>query len=152
MFDTPAHFLAARHIMVYEQKKEGCCLSATGYIQVHAFTSSAQIPLRGVAVTITDTSGAAIAMRLTNRNGMLDAPVAITVPDLSASQSPNTGIIPFSAVNLYARVEDYEEISVQQLQVFADTTTDQNLEFIPISEFPDAWNKTERFETLKQNL
>ncbi len=127
-------------------------MSATGYIQVHAYTSTAQIPLQDVAVTITDTSGAAIAMRLTNRNGMLDTPVSITVPDLSASQSPNTGVIPFTVVNLYARSENYEEINVENLQIFANTITDQNLEMIPLSEFPDRWNKAETFNTPPQNL
>lgn len=127
-------------------------MSATGYIQVHAYTSTAQIPLQDVAVTITDTSGGAIAMRLTNRNGMFDTPVKITVPDLSASQSPNTGVIPFAVVNLYARLEDYEEIEVENLQIFADTITDQNLEMIPLSEFPEKWNKAEIFNTPPQNL
>lgn len=91
-------------------------------------------------------------MRLTNRSGQLDKPLEITVPDLSAGQSPNTGIIPFSIVNLYARLEDYEEIFVRNLQVFPDTVTTQNLEMIPISEFPEAWNKSEEFDTQTQNL
>lgn len=133
-------------------RKEEICLSATGYIQVHAYTSRAQIPLKDVAVTITDTDGAAIAMRLTNRNGMIDAPLPITVPDRSASQSPNTGIIPFAVVDLYARSENFEEIHIEHLQIFADTITDQNLEMIPLSEFPDAWNKAEIFDTPAQNL
>ena len=132
--------------------KEEICLSATGYIQVHAYTSRAQIPLQDVAVTITDTDGAAIAMRLTNRSGILDVPLPITVPDRSASQSPNTGIIPFAVVDLYARLENYEEIHIERLQVFADTLTDQNLEMIPLSEFPAAWNKAETFDTPAQNL
>ncbi len=127
-------------------------LSATGYIQVHAFTSNAQIPLKDVAVTITDTDGAAIAMRLTNRSGQLDEAVEIAVPDLSASQSPNTGIIPFTVVNLYARLENYEEINVENLQIFANTITEQNLELIPLSELPKAWNKAETFDTPAQNL
>ena len=127
-------------------------LSATGYIQVHAFTSNAQIPLKDVAVTITGTDGAAIAMRLTNRSGQLDEAVEIAVPDLSASQSPNTGIIPFTVVNLYARLENYEEINVENLQIFANTITEQNLELIPLSELPKAWNKAETFDTPAQNL
>ena len=85
--------------------KEAIYLSASGYIQVRAYTSFAQIPLQDVAVTITDTDGAAIAMRLTNRSGTLNEPVEITVPDLSASQSPDTGVIPFTVVDLYARLE-----------------------------------------------
>ena len=87
-------------------------MSATGYIQVHAFTSDARIPLKDTAITITDSSGAAIAMRLTNRSGILDVPIPISVPDLSASLTPNTGIIPFTAVNLYARTKGYEQIEV----------------------------------------
>ncbi len=132
--------------------KEGICLSATGYIQVHAYTSNALIPLQDVAVTITDTSGSAIAMRLTNRSGMLDVPVEITVPDRSASQSPNSGVIPFAVVDLYARLENYEEIHIERLQIFADTVTDQNLEMIPLAELPNQWNKAETFDTPAQNL
>ena len=127
-------------------------LSATGYIQVHAYTSYAQIPLKDVAITITDTDGSAIAMRLTNRSGQLNEPVAISVPDISASQSPNTGIIPFAVVDLYARLEDFEEIHIEQLQIFANTVTSQNLEMIPLSELPDTWNQAEVFYTPAQNL
>ncbi len=97
-------------------------------------------------------NGAAIAMRLTNRNGKLDEPVEITVPDRSASQSPNTGVLPFTTVNLLARVENYEEIYIEKLQVFPQIITDQNLEMIPLAEFPDSWNKTETFNTPSQNL
>ena len=127
-------------------------MSATGYIQVHAYTSNAQIPLKDVAVTVTDSSGAAIAMRLTNRSGQFNNPLAITVPDLSASQSPNTGIIPFAIVRLYAKAEDFEEIDIENVQVFADTITLQNLELIPMSELPPRWNKAEQFNIPPQNL
>ena len=127
-------------------------MSAIGYLQVRAYTSYAQIPLKDVAVTVTDLSGAAIAMRLTNRSGLLDAPLEIEVPELSASQSPNTGVIPFASVNLYARLENFEEIEVERIQIFADTVTEQNLAFIPLSELPGAWNKTEIFNTPAQNL
>ena len=91
-------------------------------------------------------------MRLTNRNGILDKPVEITVPDLSASQSPNSGVIPFTDVNLYARLENFETIEIENLQVFPNTLTVQNLAMIPLSEFPASWNKTEIFNTPPQNL
>ena len=140
------------HILKRKQRKEWYNLSATGYIQVHAYTSNAQIPLKDTAVTVTDTDGAAIAMRLTNRNGQFDAPIPISVPDLSTSQSPNTGVIPFATVNLYAKLPNYEEIDIKQLQVFADTITDQNLQLIPLSELPEKWNRAEVFDTPPQNL
>lgn len=132
--------------------KGGCVLSAVGFLQVRAYTSYAQIPLKDVAVTVTDWSGGAIAMRLTNRSGLLDSPLQIAVPDLSASQSPNTMVIPYATVNLYARITNYEAIEIEQIQVFADTVTVQTLEFIPLSELPGEWNKAEIFVTQSQNL
>ena len=113
---------------------------------------NARIPLKDVAVTVTDAGGSAIAMRLTNRSGQLDEPITVEVPDRAASLNPNTGVIPFTTVNLYARSEDYEEIFIENLQVFADTVTDQDLEMIPLSEYPDSWNKSETFLTPPQNL
>ena len=91
-------------------------------------------------------------MRLTNRSGMLDVPIPISVPDLSSSQTPNTGIIPFAVVNLYARAENYEEIEIEDLQIFANTITLQNLELIPLAEFPESWTQAEIFQTPAQNL
>lgn len=119
---------------------------------MHAYTGNARIPLQGAAITITDLDGSAIAMRLTNRSGTLDRPVEITVPDLSASQSPDSGVIPFTDVNLYARLENFETIEIENLQVFPDTLTVQNLAMIPLSELPDSWNKAEIFNTPPQNL
>lgn len=133
-------------------KQGGILLPSTGYIQVHAYTSNARIPLQGVAVTITDLNGSAIAMRLTNRSGTLDTPVAVTVPDRSASQTPNTGIIPYTDINLYARLENFETIEIENLQVFADILTVQDLAMIPLSELPNSFNQTEIFNTPPQNL
>ena len=127
-------------------------MSAIGYIQVHAYTGNARIPLQGAAVTITNPDGSAIAMRLTNRSGTLDTPVEITVPDRSASQTPNTGVIPFTDVNLYARLENFETIEIENLQVFPGTLTVQDLAMIPLSELPDSWNKAEIFNIPPQNL
>ena len=127
-------------------------MSSTGYLQVHAFASTAQIPLIDTAVTVTDKSGSAIFMGLTNGSGLLDNPVSITVPAISAGQSPDTGIIPYSTVDLYAKHREYEEIYVKDIQIFPDTITLQNLELIPLAEFPQKWNRTEQFDTPPQNL
>ena len=127
-------------------------MASTGYIQVRAYTSTAQFPLKDVAVNITDASRNSIAMRLTNRDGQFTIPVPVETPDLSAGQQPNTGVFPYTIVNLSARLDNYEEIDIDNLQVFPDTQTIQELEMIPLSEFPDAWNKVEIFDTSKQNL
>ena len=126
-------------------------MNATGYITVHAYTSYAQLPSKDVAVSVTATDGTAIAMRLTDRNGQI-VPIEIPVPTRSSSLVPGISEAPFTAVNLYARLKGYEQIEIENLQVFADTTTNQNLELIPLSEFPGKWNQTEIFDTPRQNL
>lgn len=91
-------------------------------------------------------------MRLTNKSGQLDVPITIPVPDLSAGLRPDTGVIPFARVNIRARLTGYEEIDVEDVQVFPDTLTSQNLEMIPMAELPAKWNKAEIFRIPAQNL
>ena len=123
----------------------------TGYIQVSAYTSNARFPLKDVAVSITASDGTAIAMRLTDRSGLIK-PIAVPVPDRAESLTPDAGEIPFTRVNLYARLPGYIQIENEDLQVFAGTTTDQNLEMIPLSELPESWGEKEIFLTPRQNL
>ena len=126
-------------------------MPATGYIQVRAYTSTAQFPLKDVAITVTASDGTAIAMRLTNRNGQIN-PIEVPVPDKSESQEPEPGEKPFTSVNLYARLKGYEQVESENLQVFADITTIQNLEMIPLSELPNQWDQTAIINTPPQNL
>ena len=74
------------------------------------------------------------------------------VPDKSESQAPDPGERPFAVVNLYARRDGYEQIESENLQVFADTTTLQNLEMIPLAELPQSWSQNVIFNTPPQNL
>lgn len=126
-------------------------MPSVGYIQVHAYTSNARLPLEDVAITVTAEDGTAIGMRLTDRSGKIRL-IEVPVPELSAGQTPDTGEIPYTPVNLYARKKGFEMIENESLQVFPDTVTDQNLEMIPLSELPESWNRTEIFVTPPQNL
>lgn len=126
-------------------------MSATGYIQVRAYTSNAEFPLKNVAITITSTDGTAIAMRLTDQSGQI-VPIPIPVPEKSESQTPGNGEPPFTSVNLYARLQGYEQIESENLQIFPDTTTWQNLEMVPLSELPNWWDQNVVFQTPPQNL
>lgn len=137
--------------MIIENVKGVLLLPAVGYIQVRAYASIAQFPLQNVAITVTATDGTAIAMRLTNRNGQI-TPIEIPVPDKAESQSPDPGEVPFAVVNLYAHRQGYEQVESENLQIFADTTTIQNLEMIPLAELPLGWDQTVIFDTPPQNL
>ena len=126
-------------------------LPSTGYIQVSAYTSKGRLPLEDVAISVTASDGTAIALRLTDRNGKISL-IEVPVPDLAASQRPDPGLIPYTVVNLYARKKGFEQIENENLQVFPDTVTNQNLEMIPLSELPGSWDKSEIFITPPQNL
>lgn len=126
-------------------------MPATGFIQLRAYTSTAQFPLKDVAITVTAADGTAIAMRLTDRNGLI-TPIEIPVPDREESLQPDPPERPFAAVNLYARKRGYEQVESENLQVFADITTYQNLEMIPLAELPDSWDQTVIYNTPPQNL
>lgn len=126
-------------------------MSATGYLTVRAYTSTAQFPLQNVAIAVTAADGTAIAMGQTDRNGLID-PIAIPVPDKAESQSPDPPERPYATVNLYARLRGYEQVESENLQIFADTTTNQNLELIPLAEFPQQWDQNVVYFTPPQNL
>lgn len=126
--------------------------TSSGLLQIHSYTSFAQIPLKDTAITVTDTNGDAIAMRLTNRSGLLDIPISIETPAFRQSQQPNNGPKPFASVNIYARLPGYEEIFIKNVQIFPNITTVQNLEMIPLSEFPESWIRGESFDIPGQNL
>ena len=126
-------------------------MASIGYIQVRAYESYAQLPLEDVAIVITAVDGTGIAMRLTDRNGQI-VPVEIPVPDLAESQTPNPSERPYAAVNLYAHLRGYEKVEIENMQVFADTTTAQDLLLIPLSELPNSWDQTAIFNTPAQNL
>lgn len=127
-------------------------MAELGYIQAKAYTSRARIPLKDVSVTITDPNDKVIGFRLTDESG-ITKPVELEVPNLADSQQPETnGVKPFATVNLYARLNGYEQIEIHGLQVFAETVTLQELPMIPLSELPGQFDKAEIFNTPPQNL
>ena len=126
-------------------------MSATGTIQVRAFTSQAQLPLQDVAVTVTAADGTAIALRLTDRSGLIP-PISIPVPDQAESQSPDPEQRPYALVNLYAHRDDFEGVESENIQIFANTHTIQDLNLVPLAQIPGSWNQMVVFDTPPQNL
>lgn len=126
-------------------------MASVGYIDVRAYTSYAQIPLSDVAIEITAEDETMLALRLTDKNGRIN-PIALPVPDKSESQQPDSDEVPYAVVNLYAYKKDYEIIEVERLQVFADTTTSQNLEMIPSAQFPGSMDEMMQIDTPPQDL
>lgn len=126
-------------------------MASTGYLQVHAYASNAQLPLKEVAIVVTAEDQTALAMRLTDQSGLI-TPIEIPVPDLSESQSPDAEEIPYTLVNLTASLFGYEHFRVENIQIFANTTTNQDLEMVPLSDHPSAVDETVFVDTLPQDL
>lgn len=126
-------------------------MSATGSLQVHVYTSNAQLPLKNAAIVVTSKDRTAIAMRLTDRSGLIE-PIAIPVPPLEESQEPTTDAVPFALVNLYAHCNGYETVLSENIQIFANTETFQDLEMIPLPEYNTHPESTLRYNTPPQDL
>ena len=129
-------------------------MSAQGYLVAFAYTSDAMIPIEDATVTVTLRTASGLtellAIRLTDESGRTGQ-LTIPTPDLSASQSPSRER-PFTSVDITAEHPLYERILVEEVQIFPDTVTTQNLQMIPLDEAPEAWNQTEIFEVPPQNL
>ena len=122
-----------------------------GYFQARAYTSSAQIPLRDVAVVITAPDQTAIAMRVTDRSGLI-APIEIPVPNRSESQEPGAEQKPYALVNLAAYRDGFGPFESKNIQIFADTLTFQDLKMIPLSQLPLGEEDSMNVVTPPQNL
>ena len=126
-------------------------MSAIGYIQARVFTSSAQLPLRDTAVVVTAPDDTAIAMRMTDRSGLIPV-IEIPVPALSESQQPGADEQPFALVNMYAYRNGFGPFESRNIQVFAGTTTFQNIMLIPLSQLPTGTEDSMNVVAPPQNL
>ena len=126
-------------------------MASIGYIQAHIYTSNAQLPLRDVPIVITTPDNTAIAMRVTDRSGLI-GPIPIPVPERSESQEPGAEEKPYALVNLTAEYPGYEGVFAENLQIFADVITYQDLEMIPLSAVPTAQDEIIHYDTPPQNL
>ena len=126
-------------------------MPSSGYITARAYMSNAQIPLENVAVVVTAQDGTAIAMRTTDRNGLIPV-IQIPVPDLSESQEPGSEERPYAQVNMFAYRNGFGPFESRNIQVFADTTTFQNIMLIPLSQLPNGTEDSMNVVTPPQNL
>lgn len=128
-------------------------MTENGTLTVRTYTSSAQLPIEGAVVTVTqptDNGTRLLASRITDRSGNI-APISIATPERSQSLSAGTSA-PFTQVDITVDFPDYERILVENAQIFSGVVTQQELELIPIEERPSVWNMTEVFQVTAQPL
>lgn len=121
-------------------QKEECQLDAFGTILTRVYTSRAQIPVSGATVAFTQRGAEGrhklLAVRVTDGNGRT-TPVQVSTPDAAASESPGT-VEPFAVCDIWAESPGYELLVVENVQIFPNTETIQDLELIPLPEQTDA--------------
>ncbi len=128
-------------------------MPAKGYLTVRTYTSSAQIPVVNTAIVVTKRSNDGtrlLALRMTDESGNIE-PIAIETPELSESLQPGA-VHPWTSVDVLADHPEFERILVENVQIFAGVTTDQQMEMIPNGESPETWNMTEVFDISGQQL
>ena len=129
-------------------------METQGTISIRAFTSRAQIPVQGATAAVTRPTGQGrhqlVALRVTDENG-LTQPVALPAPALSQSDHPG-GERPFAVCDIWVEVPGYEMLLVENVQVFPNTETLQELELIPLPEQTSSSTRGEIVDIPPQDL
>ena len=118
-------------------------------------TSTAQIPVQGAAITITQTlpdgTQQLLAVRVTNFDGLTD-PVTVETPPMAESQSYQNTSVPYAVVDISAQRVGFDRVLVKNAQVFPNTETRQELSLIPTPDLPSSFDRTETFVVPPQDL
>lgn len=129
-------------------------MSAQGTLQVHVYTSRANTPLADASVAISqrhpDGTRALLSMQSTNTSGDT-IPILISAPDLSDSQTPGHGI-PFANVDIAVDFPAFERVIVENVQIFANTLSIQDIQLQPLDALPASWGDSLEFLIDPQNL
>lgn len=129
-------------------------MAAYGQIISYVFTSAGRIPIPNAVVTITRANGQGdtelINTQMTDQSGKTQQ-ISVETPEIAGSQSPGT-IHPFTSVNMTAEFPGYEQIRVENVQVFPQTITIQDFQLIPLDQHPNNKTITETFPIPPQNL
>lgn len=135
-------------------RKVGCRLPAQGYILTHVFTSRANLPLANATVSVTEKTvggqDSIISLQLTDTSGNTQS-INIATPPAADSQSPNRPK-GFTVVDIAVDLPDYERVLVENVQVFPDTITLQDVQLLPHEALPAERGQTQVVFVTPQNL
>lgn len=114
-----------------------------GNLQVNVFLNSIALPAEGATVRITEPGTNQVLEELkTNALGQLPA-VTLPAPPLEFSMNPDQPR-PFNQYDLLVTLSDYSTVSIQNVQVYPDSTALQRVVLRPISQaiiipYPVLW-------------
>lgn len=137
----------------YPMQERSDPMASQGSVIARVYTSDAYLPLRGAPVVFTQTDADGnrqlLAIRTTNSSG-LTAPLFVSTPDLSQSQSPGSTLLPYATVDIGVSFPGYSSINALGVQIFPGVETIQGLQLQPVS--MDERNETVTVPGSSQNL
>ena len=129
-------------------------MSAQGTLIVRVYTSDAWIPVPGAVVSIsqrsTDGFTTLLGLRKTDESGFT-TPLTVQTPDSSASLTPSD-TSPYALVDITCDHPGYEQVLIENAQVFPGIISVQNIALLPLQAFPDQFSQTELIDIPPQNL
>ena len=111
-------------------------MAQNGTLFVRTFISKAQLPVSDATVIIATPEGDGrhklISILRTNESGVA-GPISLPAPDLAGSLSPGQNGSAFSPYSLIVEHPDYQLALFEDLQIFPDVETVQDVSLIPLS-------------------
>lgn len=126
---------------------------AVGFLVVQAATSRGVIPIAGASVSVLKGSAGAaelFAFRTTAGDGKTE-PVALEAPAPALSQQP-ASVRPFTTCTVRASHPLYYTVEVDDVQIFAEETSLQQVEMVPLEENSNPKARVRTFLVEPQNL
>lgn len=128
--------------------------TSTGYILVNVRTGDDAEPVVNASVMVT---AIAAGNRLVLASGITDesgkTPVfEVTVPDVSYSLSPDSGILPYGLFDISVTAEGFFNARSVDVPVFSGITSVQNFSMIPLPLFMKAGDETVTYFNQEPNL
>ncbi len=131
-------------------------MAEKGSLVVFVYTARMAIPIKNARVSILRAnSNELLGFRVTNDEGLTDV-YEETTPDTAISLTPQPTesefVSPFSVVDLQIEHPMYQKILIEDVQIFSNLKSIQNVELIPLEEYSTTQTSSETFIITPQNL
>lgn len=110
-------------------------MEENGKLMIRTYASDMLIPISETRISIMDAENkdVLLAFRLTDENGKTEE-IEIKTPDKSLSLDENNQKRPFSVVDVIAQKDGYDISVIENVQIFADNLSVQNIEMLVLPE------------------
>ncbi|MCM1126463.1 MAG: peptidoglycan-binding protein [Lachnospiraceae bacterium] len=115
---------------------------AIGYLSIQAGTAHEALPLKGVQIRVTDSSGNLVYELLTDESGRTQD-IPLETISRTFSQTPYYEETPFASYNVLARADGFNSLYVSAIPIFDGERALLPLSLIPMSDQQRSPNTTE---------